>query len=650
MKRATTKLITFSKITTSSSSSLIFRNSSNEITTCSSSLISNHSSSNNSNQCTNPLPLKPCSNQGLLYKPYKTPQFQKNPFQNYCTFAQNPSNLPPRRNKNKEKSKIEHLFEAAKSGEEMIEAFKEAEASLDEDDVGLACLKIALELEQEGEDPEKVLSFANRALAVFDVNNDSSSLLPIAMTLQLLGSVNYDLNKFNDALGCLNRANKILVRLENEGNYSDNELKPTLHDIQLELANIKTAMGRREEGLENIKKSLEIKELLVGEDSKEVGIANRELAEEYVSIFNFNEGLVYALKALEIHLGVLGTNSVEVGRDRRLLGVIYTGLEEYEKALEHNELAKDVFKKWGGKSDLFRAEIDVADMHIAMGKFEVAVNTLKGVVESTKRDSGDRVLVLITMGKALVHQEKFKDAKSCLEMASSVLEKKEKFKSLDISEAYMEISMLYETMKEFEAAISLLKRALALLEKQPQGQHSKGGVSSRIGWLLLLAGKVTEAVPYLESAAETLKECFGSKHFEVGYIYNNLGAAYLELERPQSAAQMFAVAKDIMDVSFGPHDPDSIEACQNLSKAYAAMKSYPLAIEFQQKVVDALEGHGRSAEDAVKEAHRLLEQLKVTARGASSKDYPTKALPLSHSTDATRRLQPPQASSASQSG
>lgn len=53
-----------------------------------------------------------------------------------------------------------------------------------------------------------------------------------------------------------------------------------------------------------------------------------------------------------------------------------------------------------------------------------------------------------------------------------------------------------------------------------------------------------------------------------------MGAAYLELNRPQSAAQVFALAKDIMDTALGPHHVDSIEACQNLSKAYSAMKRY----------------------------------------------------------------------------
>nr|GEV80639.1 metalloendoproteinase 1-MMP-like [Tanacetum cinerariifolium] len=44
-------------------------------------------------------------------------------------------------------------------------------------------------------------------------------------------------------------------------------------------------------------------------------------------------------------------------------------------------------------------------------------------------------------------------------------------------------------------------------------------------------------------------------------------------DRPQSATQVFAMAKDIMDTALGPHHVDSIEACQILSKAYIVMKS-----------------------------------------------------------------------------
>ncbi|KAL4362288.1 hypothetical protein GQ457_04G027260 [Hibiscus cannabinus] len=568
----------------------------------------------------------------------KTIQFQTNPSRNLGALVEKPTQLSSRQRKLKEKSHLEEAFESANTSEEMLKAFKDMEACFDERELGLASLKIGLKLDQEGEDPEKALSFAEKALRALD--HDGKPSLLVAMALQLLGSVNYSLKRFSDSLGYLNRANRLLGRLEEEKAASVEDIRPVLHAVQLELGNVKTAMGRREEALENLKKALEIKEMTLEKDSKEVGVAYRDLAEAYVSVLNFKEALPFGLKALEIHINELGHNSVEVAHDRRILGVIYTGMEDHAKALEQNELSQKVLKNWGLSSDLLRAEIDAANMQIALGKYDEAINTLKGIAQKTDKDSENRALVFISMGKALCNQEKIADSKRCLEIACGILDKKETVSPIEVAEAYSEISMQYETMNEFETAISLLKRALALLAKQPQEQHSEGSVSARIGWLLLLTGEVPQAIPYLESAAEIMKESFGSKHFGVGYIYNNLGAAYLELDRPQSAAQMFAVAKDIMDVSLGPHHVDSIEACQNLSKAYSAMGSYPLAIEFQQRVIDAWEGHGPSAEVELREAREVLEELKTKARGRSTNMLPTKALPLPQHSLTSRNSQP----------
>ncbi|KAE8679638.1 hypothetical protein F3Y22_tig00111398pilonHSYRG00269 [Hibiscus syriacus] len=469
--------------------------------------------------------------------------FQTNPSRNLDIPVQKSTQLSSRQRNLREKSDLEEAFESAKTSEEIIRAYKDMEACFDERELGIASLKVGLKIDREGEDPEKALSFADRALKALDQDEGGD-----------------------------------VVSIE--------DIRPVLHAVQLEWGNVKTAMGRREEALFHLKKAVEIKEVTLEKDCKELGVAYRDLDEAYVSVLNFKEALPLGLKALEIHMEDLGHNSVEVAHDRRILGVIYTGMEEHEKALELNELSRKVLKNWGLSSVLFRAEIDVANMQIALGKYNEAINTLK-------------------------------DSKKYLEIAYGVLDKKKAASPIEVAEAYSEISMLYETMNEVEAAISLLKRTSALLEKQPQEQHSEGSVSARIGWLLLLKGEVSQAIPYLESAAERLKECFGSKHFGVGYIYNNLGAAYLELERPQSAAQMFAVAKDIMDVSLGPPHADSIETCQNLSKAYSAMGSYTLAVEFQLQVTDAWEGHGPSAKDEFR-AQCILEELKMKFHGTSS--------------------------------
>lgn len=56
--------------------------------------------------------------------------------------------------------------------------------------------------------------------------------------------------------------------------------------------------------------------------------------------------------------------------------------------------------------------------------------------------------------------------------------------------------------------------------------------------------------------------------------------------------------------------------------------SYSLAMEFQQQVADAWENHGLCARNELREAHRLLEQLKKKAQGSPSAVFPANALPL----------------------
>ncbi|GJM87452.1 hypothetical protein PR202_ga03409 [Eleusine coracana subsp. coracana] len=373
---------------------------------------------------------------------------------------------------------------------------------------------------------------------------------------------------------------------------------------------------------------LDLKESILPPGSRELGAAYRDLAEAHAAVLDFKQALPFCHKALQLHESTLGSNSVEVAHDRRLLGVIYTGLEQHEQALEQNEMSQKVMKSWGAAGpELLHAEIDAANIKIALGKFDEAVSVLKNVAKQVEKDSDMRALVFISMAKALANQEKVGDTKRCLEIACNILEKKELAAPDKVAEAYVEVSSLYEMVNEFDKAISLLKRSLEMLERIPQAQHMEGNVAARIGWLLLLIGKVSEAVPYLEDAVERMKDSFGPKHYGVGYVYNNLGAAYMEMDRPQSAAQMFAFAKEVMDVSLGPHHSDTIEACQSLANAYSAMGSYAMAMEFQKRVVDSWRNHGPDAKDELKEAIRLYNQIKKKALASLSPEDRATALP-----------------------
>nr|CAD1830803.1 unnamed protein product [Ananas comosus var. bracteatus] len=543
------------------------------------------------------------------------------------TCSQNAPPLSPRQRKLQEKSDLEEAFESATNTEEIFGAFEALESALDPSDkkLGLACLKVGQHLDATGSpDHEKVLNFGLRALHILDSGGESS--VSVAMALHLVGSACFELKRFNDSLGFLNRANRILTTLENEGS-GDFDVRPVSHAVQLQLANTKTAVGRREEALTNLRRCLELKESILDPNSRELGVGYRDMAEAYAAVLNFKEALPLCLKALEIHKAQLGLNSVEVAHDRRLLGVIYTGLEEHEKALEQNELSQKVLKNWGMDSDLLHAEIDAANIKIALGKYEEAVNTLKRVAEQSEKESETRALVFISMAKALSNQEKVEDSKRCLKIACGILEKKELISPARVSEAYVEISSLYEAVNEFDTAISLLKKSLFMLERLPQEQHMEGNVAARIGWLLLLTGKVAEAVPYLESAAERMKESFGPKHFGWAmYIttwaqliwrwtgLNRLRRCLLSQRRSWMSpwARITQIRLRL------------VRASRMLTLQWEAniVNSYALSLEFQKRVIDAWGNHGPSARDELKEANRLYDKLKKKAFASLSGAVP----------------------------
>ncbi|XP_074316816.1 protein KINESIN LIGHT CHAIN-RELATED 2-like [Silene latifolia] len=575
MKRLSTKLISSSKITTSSTS--ISGNFTPQFTICSSSSSISKSPIQN---------LNPCSNSyGLFSKPFKTHQFHKNPSQNYSThvgstpyyvyyvertpyYVENTIYYKIKKNRSLIQDAVKEA-KAAFTHREMLGHFiTYMEDKFDEGELGAACLTIGFELDKEGEDPQKILSIANKSLALLDNAEENKCCLAVAMNLLLLGSTNRSLSKFDDALGFLNRAKNILDRLEDDCKYEYGvkSVKITLHAVYMELVNVVVGMGRINEAVDYLRKSLVIKKFLMGMDRFErygdptrdmlrFGKANRDFAELCVMMKNFKDGLLYCKKAYDIHW--------DVDHERRLLGVIYAGMEDYAKAFEMNEQARRNFKGDRCRSDLIRSVIDYANVYIALGRYEYAVNALKEHEKAVEED-GENPFILMTMGKALVHQDNFEEAKRCFVIACNVLDKEEKANPLEVVVAYITMADQYEIMNDFEMAISLLMRAVTLLENLPEEQYSKGSVLSRIGSLLLLTGKVTEAKPYLERGAEIVKESYGCKHLGVGYMCKKLGRAYLELERPEEVAEMAVVAKDILDFSLDPHHNESIHTCQNL--------------------------------------------------------------------------------------
>ncbi|KAH0455975.1 hypothetical protein IEQ34_016007 [Dendrobium chrysotoxum] len=291
------------------------------------------------------------------------------------------------------------------------------------------------------------------------------------------------MKRFDESLECLETACQILDSLEEEG-FSGKEFDSEKISIQLELANTKNAMGRRWEALINLRRSLQMRLLILEPDSLLLASTCKGVAAAYTGVLEFGEARPLCLKALGIFEAKISKNCEEVVKIRQLLGAIHVGLEENE-ALVQNELCQRILLSLNLETELLNMEIEAANIKVNLGRLGEAMSTLKGVIQKVGKESETRAFALVSMAKALFFQERFGDSKGCLDMSCDILNKADST-SEKVSEALLEISMLYEMMNEFETALSLMKRTLALLEKVPQEQYMMGSIFARIGWLHLL--------------------------------------------------------------------------------------------------------------------------------------------------------------------
>ncbi|KAK3150493.1 hypothetical protein QOZ80_3AG0233910 [Eleusine coracana subsp. coracana] len=471
-----------------------------------------------------------------------------------------------------------------------------------------------------------VLDLALKALVPLQESHGGWSL-HVARALRLAGAAAARTGRVSDGLESLGAAAEIVDYLRG-ARRGDRKVATVGAAVYEHLARAKTAAGRSWDAVGDLRRALELKVGFLDAGSAELGDAYRDAAEAYAGVLDFDKALTLCLKALEIAEGRSGEDSAEVAKVRRILAVIYIGLGRNEEALEQIELARTVYERLGLDVELSQVEIDGANVHTLLGRSEEAVNYLKKVMQRSDKESEERALAYVTMAKILSFQDRFGDSKQCIEIARGIIDSKDSMSAGRVAEIYAEISMLYELMTEFETSLTLMKKTLVLLQGASEMQHIAGSISARMGWLLLLTKRVDEAVPYLESAVDKLKNCFGPKHFGLGFAYKHLGQAYLEMDQHQSAVKFLELAKDIIIATFGPTHEDSIDINQSLANAYGLMGSYNVAMKFQEQVIDAYKSCDTSSSEELREAHRLLEQLRKKAQGSPAAVFPANTLPL----------------------
>eukprot|EP00250_Pteridium_aquilinum_P003358 c13670_g1_i1 orf=182-2467(+) len=494
-------------------------------------------------------------------------------------------------------------------------SLREMEASLASDDtrIGTTCLRLAQLYDSSDEEPEKILSYAHRALKILEPSKEPS--FETAMCYHVIGSAYYKMDDSEKAITYLEHSADMLEKMGDAG-ANEKSIGTIKYAVQVLLGHSRMALGKEEEGLKNYQNGVVINERMLEPGNPDLARSYQQAAEAFTEAEKYEDALTLCMKALPIYENYYGSASFEVAVLRRLMAMNYDHLEDFEKLLAQHEVIRPILVKLGKKKEVASLDLSSGEALISLERYKDAVVKLKDVVKETKETSRFHAHALVLIGKAYAELKEGKNAAKYCKKALNALKGK-KF-SLEAGSSLMELGSVYQQLNELEQAMAASKKALGIFEQHPEQIGTIADIEGQIGLLYIFMGKVEEGLPYLEKSGSKIEGIYGADSDELLAVYNHTAIAYLELGRFEEALVKFEAARVIAVKSLGPEDGDTIAIYANLVNTYAGLERFEKAIECQKHVVDAVrKGNSQydiTLEEAEKKLKELMAQVKSSGR------------------------------------
>jgi tetratricopeptide (TPR) repeat protein len=197
---------------------------------------------------------------------------------------------------------------------------------------------------------------------------------------------------------------------------------------------------------------------------------------------------------------------------------------------------------------------------------QLALATLREPEESLRRAE-------LNNNIAAIHDvaAEYEQALQLYERALAVREKILGPQHPSVATSLNNLASLHKDMAAFDQAKSLFHEAVAIKEKALGPEHPSVGLSLyNLGRVHLNAGEYDEAKAILERALSIMEKSLGKDHSNVGAALNGLGQIHRANREYEEAKASYERSLAIWEKTFGPEHPNIATSLNNLAVVYDA--------------------------------------------------------------------------------
>ncbi len=241
---------------------------------------------------------------------------------------------------------------------------------------------------------------------------------------------------------------------------------------------------------------------------------------------------------------------------------LQAGNLDWDKALASYRTVVAKAPEWS------HAHRQLGDLLFDLGRYGEAEKHLQDAIDRTQDDDA-WAIAANSLAELYRQTSLWEKAESLLRRALAIEEKDYGANHTNVSAIINNLALLFQDTNRLSKAEPLFRRALAIDEKAYGPDHPEVAIRlNNLASLLYVTNHLTEANPLYRRALAINEKAYGADHPNVATNLNNLALLLQATNRPTEAGPLFIRALAINEKAYGPDHPKVASALNNLATLF----------------------------------------------------------------------------------